>query len=198
MPADYQRAAPASAAAESADAGGPCPGVTVAEVLAPSTSGGPGGHVYAKDVLPPLVGSWSWADSAAAVDDLTTRCARYLTDANGDVCTAWSGGWCAPPGCPTPAPPHGPCSCDVPTVPCSAVRLCPCSFHLIGRQCGMRCARERAMDNARGETIMIEQPSFIRSVVCRCIVAVWLDWRAACLLRGKARARPRAFGGACD
>ena len=131
MPAHYQRAAAASAAAKSTDAGGPCPGVTVAEVLAPSDSGGPGGHVYAKDVLPPLVGAWGWADSAAAVDEPTTRCARYSTDANGDVFTVWSVGWCAPPGCPTPAPPHGPCSCDV---PCSAVRLCPCSVHLVRRQ----------------------------------------------------------------
>ena len=83
MPAHYQPAAPASAAAESTDTGGPCPGVTVAEVLAPSASGGPGGHVYAKDVLPPMLGSWSWADSTTAVDDPTTRCARYLTDAHG-------------------------------------------------------------------------------------------------------------------
>ena len=49
--------------------------------------------------------------------------------------------------------------------------------------CGV-AGSSRAMDNVRGGTIMIEQPSFIRSVVCRCIVAVWLDWRTACLLRG--------------
>jgi hypothetical protein len=136
-------AAPASAADESTDAGGPCPGVTVAEVLVPSESGGPGGRVYAKDVLPPLVGSWSWADSAAAVDDPTTRCARYLTDANGDVCTVWSGGWVSVSarGCALEQAPHE--------------RVL---------QCGMRCGRERAMDNVRGGTIMIEQPSFVRSV----------------------------------
>ena len=104
--------------------------MTVAEVLAPSDSGGPGGHVYAKDVLPPLVGSWSWADSAAAVDEPTTRCARYSTDANGDVFTVWSVGWCAPPGCPTPARPPAPRAVQLRR----AVQRCP----LVSVQCPPR------------------------------------------------------------
>ena len=90
-----QPAAPrdrSSAATSSAETGGPCPGVTRAEV----ERGISGGRMYPSDVV--RLPSWTCATSAQGPlprcnTEPLTSAVRYATDKNGDLHTVWSVNW---------------------------------------------------------------------------------------------------------
>jgi hypothetical protein len=90
-----QPAAPrdrSSAATSSAETGGPCPGVTRAEV----EHGISGGRMYPSDVV--RLPSWTCATSGPGPlprcnTEPLTSAVRYATDKNGDLHTVWSVNW---------------------------------------------------------------------------------------------------------